>query len=235
MGNIVKRKEKKSIKPCGFIYEIRNKVNDKVYIGQTIQTPKKRERSHFSTLRRGIHKNPHLQSAFNKYGESNFKFTVLNYATDKKTLDDLENEYIARYNCLNNNYGYNMKEGGGNGKPSKDVCQKISDSHKGTKNPMYGKRGPLNHMYGRCGNENPNYGKKRSLTTRKKMSKCRRNKGKFGFTGTHLIKKCNPENKPWQSTIHCKGHTTYFGMFHDPLSCQIVHDLVLEEIQGVVI
>ena len=54
----------------GYIYEIRNIQNNKVYIGQT-WVPKNRQKRHFSDLRCGRHDNPHLQKAFIKYGEEN--------------------------------------------------------------------------------------------------------------------------------------------------------------------
>ena len=60
----------------GYIYEIRNTQNDKVYIGQT-WVPENRQRRHFSDLRCERHDNPHLQKAFIKYGEENFKFNIL--------------------------------------------------------------------------------------------------------------------------------------------------------------
>ena len=60
------------------IYMIRNRINNKVYIGQSIDLVR-REGDHFSDLRRGIHTNTHLQSSFNKYGEVNFEFIVLEY------------------------------------------------------------------------------------------------------------------------------------------------------------
>lgn len=58
------------------IYVIRNKVNDKVYIGSS-QDIHKRFGSHRGDLKRGNHRNDHLQKAWNKYGEKYFEFKIL--------------------------------------------------------------------------------------------------------------------------------------------------------------
>lgn len=58
------------------IYQIRNILNSKVYIGST-QNFTQREKRHFERLVRNGHANPKLQSAFNKYGADNFVFEVI--------------------------------------------------------------------------------------------------------------------------------------------------------------
>lgn len=60
-----------------FIYKIVNKVNGKFYIGSTIRKKHIRKYEHLSQLRKRIHTNSHLQSAFNKYGEPNFEFLIV--------------------------------------------------------------------------------------------------------------------------------------------------------------
>lgn len=64
------------MKNLGVVYEIRNKVNNKRYVGSAANG-KRRKREHFSSLRRGKHHSGHLQNAFNKYGESAFFFSVI--------------------------------------------------------------------------------------------------------------------------------------------------------------
>jgi len=58
------------------VYLITNKVNDRKYVGSTINIIR-RQQTHFSSLRVGIHGNPYLQNDFNKCGESNFIYTIL--------------------------------------------------------------------------------------------------------------------------------------------------------------
>ena len=58
------------------IYLIKNILDDKVYIGSSINL-KDRRYKHFWMLERGIHDNQHLQNSYNKFGEENFKFEIL--------------------------------------------------------------------------------------------------------------------------------------------------------------
>lgn len=60
---------------CG-IYMIRNKVNDKVYIGQSISI-EERFCSHKRKLNNKTHDSRHLQYAWNKYGEEAFEFEII--------------------------------------------------------------------------------------------------------------------------------------------------------------
>jgi len=58
------------------IYKIQNKVNDRVYIGSTIQ-PTIRFRCHLNDLNSYRHDNKYLQHAWNKYGADKFKFEII--------------------------------------------------------------------------------------------------------------------------------------------------------------
>lgn len=75
------------------IYVIRNKTNNKIYIGST-NCFQKRYWDHVSFLRSGKHVNKHLQSSFNKYGEDNFTFDLLELVEDADTLISREQHYI---------------------------------------------------------------------------------------------------------------------------------------------
>ena len=59
------------------VYRIRNIVNEKSYIGSAQISFRKRRNQHFHLLREGIHHCIYLQRAWNKYGEKNFVFEVL--------------------------------------------------------------------------------------------------------------------------------------------------------------
>ena len=95
------------------IYRITNIVNSGFYIGSAINFHK-RKNSHLSGLRRGIHKNSHLQRTFNKYGEDTFIFEILE-KTEKNNLLILEQWYIDTY------------------KPNFNICKK-AESRIGLKN-----------------------------------------------------------------------------------------------------
>lgn len=100
-------------KPC--IYLIENLKNGKKYIGQTNRSFDERKRNHISKLRRGIHDNAYLQSAWNKYGEENFKFKII-LSCGTEDLDILERKFINDYETLNRNKGYNLESGGSSSK-----------------------------------------------------------------------------------------------------------------------
>ena len=58
------------------IYKIINRVNDKFYVGSTVNK-KVRFREHRKQLRGNRHHCKHLQAAWNKYGEVKFDFVVV--------------------------------------------------------------------------------------------------------------------------------------------------------------
>jgi group I intron endonuclease len=58
------------------IYEIRNVVNNKIYIGSAVNF-RKRKNIHLHRLRKGDHHSSHLQRSYNKHGEDKFIFNIL--------------------------------------------------------------------------------------------------------------------------------------------------------------
>lgn len=87
------------------IYKIINTANSKYYIGSTQESFIKRWKHHVGSLRRGSHKNTHLQNAWNKYGEDNFIFTILETCEVENCLER-EQIYLNKFlneNCYNMN------------------------------------------------------------------------------------------------------------------------------------
>ena len=78
------------------IYSIINKINNKLYIGSTSDSFRKRWNLHKYHLRNNKHKNSHLQYAWNKYGEDNFKFTILEICDDRLKVLETEQLYIDK-------------------------------------------------------------------------------------------------------------------------------------------
>ncbi len=62
--------------------------------------------AHRRSLRRGTHKNHHLQAAWNAHGEQAFVFEVLEYA-EESTLPLREGFHMTRLNTCDRNCGYN--------------------------------------------------------------------------------------------------------------------------------
>lgn len=68
------------------IYSILNVVNGKRYIGSSVDIYS-RLHEHFHNLRNNKSHNKHLQSSWNKYGEENFIFNVLEFCESENRFD----------------------------------------------------------------------------------------------------------------------------------------------------
>lgn len=123
------------------IYCIKNVLNNKIYVGQSVNIAE-RFREHKSHLSNNCHGNEYLQNAWNKYGENNFIFEILEKCS-KEELDIKERYWIMYYNSNVRDYGYNYESGGHkNKKLSEETKVKISKNHcdvSGSNNPFYGK------------------------------------------------------------------------------------------------
>ena len=183
------------------IYEIRNKINGKRYIGSAVNVRRRLSR-HKNNLRRGAHPNPHLNSAWNKYGEDSFDFKIIVHCPkeelimrEQEVIDNFHPEYNIRA-VADSNLGMKWSE---------ETRKKMSESHTGELHPNWGihlseetrekisrsltrelhynwgKRRELNHMWGRHHSEetrkklsDAQTGRRSSKETRKKMSKSQR-------------------------------------------------------------
>ena len=114
----------------GIVYEHKNKLNGKRYIGRTIQSMKAR-------MREGYY-NTKFANALNKYGWENFETTVLwELESDNKedllhSLNIIEEIIIMSENLQDDKFGYNVKAGGFNGtfKHTPEAIEKIRLSSK---------------------------------------------------------------------------------------------------------
>lgn len=90
------------------IYKITNKINGKLYIGQTIH-PNRRWIEHKQKARHGQDLFP-IHLAIKKYGEENFLFEIIEWT---ENYDNEERRLIKEFNTLCPN-GYNIGKGGEN-------------------------------------------------------------------------------------------------------------------------
>lgn len=107
------------------IYMHKNKINGKVYIGQTKQQPEKRWKNG-----EGYIDSPRFYNAIKKYGWENFSHKIL---IDNLTLEEAdiqESYYIKLYKATDERYGYNINEGGGSHARGKQLSILISKGQK---------------------------------------------------------------------------------------------------------
>ena len=89
------------------IYKIINLVNDKFYVGSTINR-KVRFRQHRKLLRGNRHHCKHLQASWNKYGEEKFVFKVIEEVPETLSLQEVEDrwlkEHVGKPYCYNSGF-----------------------------------------------------------------------------------------------------------------------------------
>lgn len=130
------------------IYKHTNKINGKVYIGMTchIETRfgSKNGQGYLRKNKKGEYIQPHIANAIVKYGWDNFDHEILESNLTLEEANKLEVEYIEKYDSLNPEKGYNIREGGSHGKLGKSSIEKLKKAmegrYDGEKNPFYGKK-----------------------------------------------------------------------------------------------
>lgn len=93
----------------GRIYIIKNRINNKVYVGQTTVSIKLRFQNHLSAARHG--KDYIIGKAIRKYGKENFYIELLEECLEEE-LNDREIYWISYFNSTNSKFGYNISIGG---------------------------------------------------------------------------------------------------------------------------
>jgi len=154
-----------NITPYGKIYRLTNKINGKMYHGQTIDDVNIRWDKY---KRLDCKRQPKLYPALKKYGPENFLFEVVDESPqDQIQLDNKEMFYIAKFDSFHN--GYNCNEGGrGCGKMSEETKLKISKANKGNYHSDETKK---KISEANSGNKNGMFGQHHSIETKQKISK----------------------------------------------------------------
>jgi len=93
------------------IYCIKNLINNKIYIGSSINL-KKRITTHKWLLNKNNHFNKYLQNSWNKYGGINFSFSIIKtlYVKNEVLLRRYEEYYIKNLKSLYNESGFNINK-----------------------------------------------------------------------------------------------------------------------------
>ena len=111
----LKREYKQTLRPMG-IFQIRNRVNEKVFIGSSLNLDGIFNRHEFQ-LKMGGHSNKDLQTDWNEFSAENFEFEILeelfprenpdyDYRADLEVLEDLWLEKLEPYG----DKGYNERK-----------------------------------------------------------------------------------------------------------------------------
>lgn len=208
------------------IYKITCNKNNKVYIGQTSETLKKRFNRHM-----GYQKDEHdtkFYRAVRKYGKSAFSICEIDRATTQDELDEKEVYWIKHYDAVKK--GYNSKESKGkcggdtltNHPNKRIISEKIRASKLGDKNPMRkngGLKGIKNGMYGVKGKDNVNSRKCVSISVNNPSEVC-------FFNSIRELQKHHSVTTDTMVSFRCNGRTKspykgyYFKYYEDYIEGQ---------------
>ena len=161
------------------LYEIRNLVTDKIYIGSAVDIDS-RIKSHKSLLCRNKHYNKKVQNSWVKYGEENFSFKKI-LVCSKKNLIFYEQLYLDLYSCVDQ--GFNIS--------------RIAGSPLGVKHSAV-----TNNRKGRKGQKHPQYGKPLLKSTKDKISETLKGRRLPEETCLKISKATKGENNPFHGKKH---------------------------------
>lgn len=100
------------------VYKITNIINNKVYIGKSLESIEKRWRLHKTG-----HGSKHLFNSIKKYGIENFKFEIIEVI--EENINEVEIKYIDEFKSYISEYGYNKTLGGEGQRCSDETREKI--------------------------------------------------------------------------------------------------------------
>jgi len=92
------------------IYKITNKVNEKSYIGQSVNILKRWVQHLNDVVKNDVNNNSLIHKSIRKYGVKQFDFSIL-WTGEKDLLNEMEIYFIKELNTIKP-YGYNMNTGG---------------------------------------------------------------------------------------------------------------------------
>lgn len=131
-----------------YIYKITNKLNGKIYVGQTVSKLEARFKRHVvDSKRMGCA----LHIAIQRHGAHNFDIVELEQCP-REHLNEREVFWISSLDSRRKSVGYNMTSGGNGGDMSQQPKYQAAMSnrdYRGSKNPNYGKLGELSGNFGR--------------------------------------------------------------------------------------
>lgn len=137
-------------KGCCCIYLVRNKINNKIYVGQTVNLYQR------INQHRKVKEKTKISRAYDKYGFENFEFFILE-TVSQEHLNERERYWIHYYKAFNDDIGYN-------------ICTEPGKTTLGRKRPDHEKELFSRLLKGRfVGEKSPSWGIKRSPETLENM------------------------------------------------------------------
>ena len=192
------------------IYKHTNKINGKVYIGQTCKKPNRRW--HNGTAYKSC---TYFYHAIQKYGWDGFEHEVLVTGLTLEEANEMEERLIFQYQSNNSQFGYNLQSGGKNKRQNESTKQIMQLKMSGEGNPMYGKHHSQenrqkmseNH-YDVNGKNNPRWGKHCSQETKDKISEANSGMNNYGYG----IPQTDERRKKTSRAVKCiETNIIYFG------------------------
>lgn len=159
------------------IYLIKNIINNKIYVGQTINSLNERFYGHTK------HKTGIIGEAIKKYGKENFIIEQIEICNSIEQLNEREIFWIKFYNCIAPN-GYNLAGGGLNKIMHESTKEKLSKLKTGQKHSEETKKKLSEIGKTKTGENNNAFGYKFTDEQRKKQSEL--NKGNTNRRGKKL-------------------------------------------------
>ena len=193
MGNV--------IEGGNYCVYVHTSPSGKMYIGQTGRSPEKRwgkNGRRYLEKKNDKYIHPAFARAIEKYGWNNFEHEVIASKLTKEEADNFEKLLIEKLDTQNPEFGYNCKDGGSNGALSEETRKKISESNKGNKNCMFGKKFSEEH---RKKLSESHKGMKVSEEVKRKISKSLKGENSYMYGKHH-----SEETKKKLSESH-KGKT----------------------------
>ena len=191
------------------IYCIENIVTHKKYIGQSINIYY-RWRKHKEALNSNTHDNSYLQNSWNKYGQENFSFYIVEQCGCDQ-LNEREIYYIEYYNTLDRKFGYNLKTGGQDCPTyyNDEIKEKMRESIRNSYNynDLRRRRSEITRQYWEnqenknriLGKNNVMFGKHHTDETKNKISKTKKSKHYESWNKNHNIVFCAELNMEYPS------------------------------------
>lgn len=174
------------------VYKIYNLVDNKFYIGSTIDF-NGRKKTHFGLLKKNIHSNEFLQNSFNKYSEENFLMEIIEVCQPEERV--IREQYyidnlVPHYNISKLAHTIELNQA---------TRDKISIAHKGTKKPKT-KQHIENHALSLRGKPSKNKGVRLTIEQKVFISE----KTKLGMklsNASEKISKAKIGTAPWNKGI----------------------------------